>query len=211
LGTEAAPEERAAAILKAYAEVTGAVLSNPLSDSERRQVRDWLIREERAMPQNEQGYSVAPLHGRDHRMSKPLIFEDLARKVGWLQQAPCLTCIPADLRPLSISFPIRVRPFTAQSLEPRKPSSLKAKIAAYMVKRDWKLDAWSDYEVCVTIMAIIPERGRRKDVDNIAKGLLDAMEGSVYSNDRLVQHLSVRRVLHEGQDGWCKVHVMPVL
>ena len=64
---------------------------------------------------------------------------------------------------------------------------------------------------CVAIVAIIPQRERRKDVDNIAKGLLDAMEGSIYSNDRLVQHLSVRRVLHEGEDGWCMVHVMPVL
>lgn len=210
LGSDAAPEDRLTAVLKAYMEATGVVLSNPLTADERRHVRDWLIREEMAMPVNAQGHSVALLYGHRSSISRPLIFEDLARKVGWLQQVPCRTCIPADIQPFSISFSIRVRPFTAQSLKAPQLKSLKTKITAYMASRDWNLGVWSNYEVCIAIVAIMPERERRKDVDNIVKGLLDTMEGSIYTNDRLVQHLSVRRVLHEGSDGWCKVHVMPV-
>jgi hypothetical protein len=79
------------------------------------------------------------------------------------------------------------------------------------VSRAWGLDDWANFEVCVNIVAILPERERRKDVDNLVKGLLGAMEGSIYVNDRLIQHLSVRRVAHGGDSSWYMVHVSPVL
>jgi len=55
LGSDAAPEDRLAAVLKAYTEATGVTLSDPLTADERRHVRNWLIREARAMPQTRRG------------------------------------------------------------------------------------------------------------------------------------------------------------
>ena len=143
-------------------------------------------------------------------ISMPLVSPDLAQKVGWLRQAPCVTCTPADVRPLAIGFPIRARPFSAQSLGASRFADLKVKIAAYMAGRKWELDEWAGLELCVTIVATVPERERGKDVDNMAKGLLDAMQGSIYANDNLVQHLSIRRVPHGGETGWYSMRVMPV-
>lgn len=85
------------------------------------------------------------------------------------------------------------------------------KIAAYMATRSFDLADWENHEVCVNVVAIVPARERRKDVDNMAKGLLDVMEGSVYPNDRLIEHLSIRRAPHDEDVGWYKVRIMPVL
>jgi crossover junction endodeoxyribonuclease RusA len=47
----------------------------------------------------------------------------------------------------------------------------------------------------MTIRAYPPDR-RRRDVDNMAKAILDAIEhaGSVYVNDSQIDHLSIRRM-----------------
>lgn len=46
----------------------------------------------------------------------------------------------------------------------------------------------------------------------MVKGLLDAMQGPVYSNDRVVQHLSARRLVHDGDHSlaYYKTHIMHV-
>ena len=47
----------------------------------------------------------------------------------------------------------------------------------------------------MTLRAYPPDR-RRRDVDNLAKAILDAIEhaGSVYINDSQIDHLSIRRM-----------------
>ena len=47
----------------------------------------------------------------------------------------------------------------------------------------------------MTLRAYPPDR-RRRDVDNLAKAILDAIEhaGSVYENDSQIDHLSIRRM-----------------
>ncbi|MCA1603464.1 MAG: RusA family crossover junction endodeoxyribonuclease [Acidobacteria bacterium] len=81
------------------------------------------------------------------------------------------------------------------------------------MSRNHNLSNWSGYELCVSVVAVVPANEKIKDVDNMVKGLLDAMQGPVYENDRLVQHLSVRRLVHDGDPtfAYYKTHVMPVL
>jgi hypothetical protein len=86
------------------------------------------------------------------------IHEDLPRKTGWLQQAPCITCIHAtNVAPLTVGLPIRTRPFSAQSMDAPKLASLKQKITHYLASRNHDLSAWVGYELCVTVLAIVPQ------------------------------------------------------
>lgn len=213
LGPDAPPEDRVAATVRAYIEATNQQVNTPLSNEDRENIGRWLRDEEWNMPKNEQGHSVSLLRHRKG-YSLPLIANDLASKVNWLYQAPCITCMYADVVPLGISFPVRTRPFSAQSMTPAKLASLKDGLRSYLLETNKELEAWAGLEVCVTVVAIVPERQsrqeRRKDVDNMVKGLLDVMEGPIYEDDYLVQHLSVRRVVHSGREAHYLVSVRPV-
>ncbi|MGH8329554.1 MAG: RusA family crossover junction endodeoxyribonuclease [Pseudomonas fluorescens] len=177
--------ERVAATIRAYTEATGIQPAHPLTEVDRRQIRDWLIHEERNTPANEDGHSVVLLSGMRTPIGIPRTHEDLPRKAGWLQQAPCITCIHAtNVTPFAIGLPIRTRPFSAQSMGAPKLASLKQKITQYLSSRNHDLSAWAGYELCVTVVAIVPQSERRKDVDNMVKGLLDAMQGPIYTDDR---------------------------
>ncbi|MDQ3765070.1 MAG: RusA family crossover junction endodeoxyribonuclease [Actinomycetota bacterium] len=207
------PNERVAATIKAYTEATGIHPSHPLTEADRRQIRDWLICEQKNAPTNEDGHSVALLSGERTPIGIPRIHEDLPWKAGWLQQAPCITCIHAtNVTPLSISLPIRTRPFSAQSMDASKLTSLKQKIMQYLSSRNHDLSAWASYELCVAVVAVVPRSEQRKDVDNMVKGLLDAMQGSIYTDDRMVQHLCVRRLARDGDHSlaYYMTHITPV-
>ena len=215
LGPDASPKARLAAVFEAYTEATGIQLPSPMTPDTLRHVGQWLHDEDSNMPVDENGHSGSLLYTRHPRLA-PLISPNLANKVGWLQQARCPTCIPADLRPMAISFSVRVRPFSAQSLKGSKRgrlklNDLKQKIATDMAQRNLDIGAWSGYGLCVAIVAITPKQERLKDVDNTVKGLLDALHGSVYEDDQQIQHVSVQRVLNSARDGWYMLQVMPVL
>jgi hypothetical protein len=51
-----------------------------------------------------------------------------------------------------------------------KLASLKQKITQYLASRNHDLSEWDGYELCVTVVAIVPRTERRKDVDNMVKG-----------------------------------------
>jgi Holliday junction resolvase RusA-like endonuclease len=206
-------KERVVATIKAYTETTGIRPTHPLTKADRRQIRDWLIHEEMIAPTNEDGHSAALLYGERTPIGIPRIHADLPRKAGWLQGAPCITCIQAtNVAPLAISLPIRTRPFSAQSMAAPKLASLKQKITQYLASGNHDLSEWDGYELCVTVVAIVPRTERRKDVDNMVKGLLDAMQGPIYADDRMVQHLCVRRLVHDGDHSlaYYKTHIIPV-
>jgi Holliday junction resolvase RusA-like endonuclease len=206
--------QRVAATVMAYSEATGRQVDTPLSAVDQRLIRDWLLQEERAAPTNSQGHSAALLVGSYSPVGIPRIHADLASKAGWLASAPCVTCVGvSDITPLTVSFPIRTRPFTSQTRNRQGFIALKGKIREYLATRNLDLSSWKGYELCVSIVAVVPSSEKMKDVDNMVKGLLDAMQGPVYENDRLVQHLSVRRLVHDGDPSFAyyKIHLIPVL
>lgn len=59
-----------------------------------------------------------------------------------------------------------------------------------------------DGAVCLTVEARVENR-RFADVDNLAKAVLDALEGIAYGNDRQVCELRARRVLDREAPGLC--------
>lgn len=53
---------------------------------------------------------------------------------------------------------------------------------------------------CKVSIVYCVSKNRRKDVDNILKGLLDALEGCLFANDSQVMELSVQCKTNAGED-----------
>lgn len=73
------------------------------------------------------------------------------------------------------------------------------------------LRPWGDQPVCLSVSVVVPKSERIKDVDNLVKGLLDALTGYLYPDDRLVSCLTVRRFEYIGERGYYLLHARPVL
>lgn len=212
LGPDADPQQRVDATYRAYSEMTGDVVPSPLTPCFQRKVRDWLHAQDDAMPvYNELGHSIALLHQKVQR-TKPLIQPDVASKANWLQQAPCLSCLYDEASPVSpVFFPLRVRPFSPQSMRSSNLKRLKQLISESMEGRLTTSGDWTGVSVCFNVVAVVGAGQRLKDVDNMVKGLLDALQGHLYLNDDQIAHLSVHRLRHGGDDGFYLMSARPVL
>ena len=207
LGHHTLPSERLDAAYRAYELNTGSQLSNPLTADDRLAVRTWLIKE----AVSTSGYTAS---WRNEHYIKPLIHADAGSKAGWLQQAPCLTCLPNEATTaLPVSFSVRVTPFSAQALRSRGGAlrNVKQKIRESMKDRLQDIGDWSDTECCVTIVAVMGCDDKKKDADNLVKGLLDALQGVTFSNDSSISHLSVHRFQHAGEEGHYRLSVRPTI
>ena len=71
---------------------------------------------------------------------------------------------------------------------------------------------WGDHPLCVTVASVVSAHKRgAKDVDNLVKGLLDALQGFLYPNDRQIQCLTSRRLEYAGPSGYYLVGARPVV
>lgn len=209
-GDVASPEERVQLVLKAYGESTGIILSNPPTREQLSAVRQWMFKQDEDMPTNAQGQS-ASLYYKRQQVSLPRVHVSAAAKSAWLQQAPCITCLPIEnITPLKISFGVRTRPFSAQSLTSGDLKKLKAKISESLEGRFNDLQSWKGLPLCVRVVAVVAKSDPPKDVDNMVKGLLDSLQEYAYDNDRVIAHLSTERFRHSGNDGWYALSISPV-
>jgi hypothetical protein len=212
IGPDASPSARVAATFRAYTAMTGESQPTPVTDEFRRRVREWISAQQSSMPViNKHGHTVALTHQRGGRLM-PLIHGETAEKVTWLQQAGCLSCLPdPGSRASAVYFGLRTRPFSAQSMTATDLKTLKERISLSMNGRLAFSGDWSEAAVCFNVVAVVGADARQKDVDNMAKGLLDSLQGHLYLNDSQIAHLSVSRLRHAGDDGFYLMAARPVL
>jgi hypothetical protein len=63
-------------------------------------------------------------------------------------------------------------------------------------------NVYEDGPVCLQVVSVVSAARRTIDVDNIVKGLLDAMQGVLYADDSQVQCLTSRRMTYDGPTGY---------
>lgn len=66
---------------------------------------------------------------------------------------------------------------------------------------------WPDGTVYMEISFVPPDR-RRRDVTNLLKGLMDALEGVVYADDFQVDELHIQRLDADKHDARAEVRVL---
>lgn len=184
------------AVLRAFNAEAGESLTREGLDCDARErVWKWLRKDDQFM---------MLIHRRGGELRHLPLYADMADKVRWLQQQPCRACGP---REGGGSFPIEVAPWTHQSSR-QITSALKLAIAANVRGGVVRYDR--DTYLCIRLVFVLPGRARMKDCDNMAKGLLDGLQGYLYEDDRQIDHLDVIRLRDATEsDGYVLVNHSP--
>lgn len=126
----------------------------------------------------------------------------LSEKAGWLSQHHCRICNPPF--PISI-VPVRIEPQSWQAISSIDKQAFK-RAMAHRLNRD----GWTTAEsgpVCVSFLFVCGARRRTRDLDNMAKLMMDSLIGVAFDDDSEVDHLDVMRLRHEGLEEYVSLRV----
>ena len=202
LSGDATPEDRLAVAWKWYESHTDTTLGRPPSNPERHAVR-------MAMQRGNVGTVLLP-----KRVIAPRLAPFLASKAHVVAQATCATCDnfeDANGESLGIDLIVDVNPWSAQSNK-KANKIIKAAVREELAKKSY-LQPWTASRICLRITSLVPPYGWRskvKDADNLVKGILDALHGAIFENDRQIQCLTSRRIEYAGLEGYYMIRARSV-
>jgi Holliday junction resolvase RusA-like endonuclease len=169
------------------------------SQGDRQAIAMWL---RRAMVENDR---VPSLYASVPRLSAAL-FDGLESKVSFIRQVPCSVCGARALLP-AVDFSLRISPVSRQALRSGQNAALGRAVAAALEDRNGMCFRTS---VCLRIVYLLGvSRRERIDVDNLAKGTLDALEGVLYKDDSQIAHLDLVKLRSTGDEENVGVHIRP--
>lgn len=201
LDNEAGPDERLEVVWATYKAYTGSTVDRPPTNEQRRAVRDWVLTLDPTR--------IAWLTRRVQLI--PAISLTQIEKVNFVSQNACSTCEPIvsedGSMPLNIHFPINVDPWSAQANKKRS-KALKEAVCSQLSRWNY-LTPWPN-SICLSIVSVVPRTQPRKDVDNVAKGIIDTLQGHIFTNDRNVQCLISRIFRYRGPTGYYSIHAKAV-
>ena len=119
----------------------------------------------------------------------------LSDKVSWLSQQRCHVCHP-DF-PISV-IALRISPESWQALDSIDKAAFKAAVS-HRFLNSHHIKA-QEGRICLTFLFICSVRRRVKDLDNMAKLVMDSIKGIVMGDDRDVDHLNIMRLTHEDEE-----------
>jgi Holliday junction resolvase RusA-like endonuclease len=193
ISMDAAPDQRVEEFASIYSMATGSPVGSPLTSAQRRLAHTWY---------HENFRQVWPYLSRETAAHMSAVYSDMKSKAGALAQLACPTCGPVDL-----SFPIGIEPWSAQSS--RNKVAIRKFVNAGLKGMPNRRDPLEG-PVCLTVVSVVPRSrpgARKKDADNLVKGLLDALSGYLYTDDSAIQCLTTRRLEYSGAKGYYMVGV----
>jgi Holliday junction resolvase RusA-like endonuclease len=57
--------------------------------------------------------------------------------------------------------------------------------------------------ICLTIVFVVKEKGAQKDLDNMAKAIVDATKTILFGDDRKIDHLNILRIKSPDEEYVC--------
>lgn len=131
------------------------------------------------------------IYYKEPRLAKKLHL-DLSDKMNWLSQLHCHICNP-DF-PICM-FPIRIEPESYQALDKINREAFKLAIKGEIEKS--KLEKFSEEKICISILFVCGSIRKTKDLDNMAKLLIDSIKDLIVGDDKHVDHLNIVRLAHD--------------
>jgi len=178
-------------ILAAYQLATGITLSEPPSTAEIESVCIWM---------NKNYEFFLPILLKRHPILKKAYSASLSEKIMSLAQHHCPLCTIHEGGLPTHVMSIRIPPISKQSA-----ARVKGRRAAFerAIKHRFanKNDPFPDHiSICLLIVFVVKATGAQKDLDNMAKALLDAIKNVLFGDDRRVDHLNIIRVKSPGEE-----------
>lgn len=126
----------------------------------------------------------------------------LSDKENWLAQQHCRICNPTF--PISI-IPVRIRPESWQAIHTINKNAFKAAIQSRLESGHSR--SIQKGRICLTLLFVCSTKRKRRDLDNMAKLFMDAIEGIVMEDDTNVDHLNLMRLTHEGNEEYVSFQI----
>jgi Holliday junction resolvase RusA-like endonuclease len=175
-----------AQLLELYESQTGTKLSSPTpSRQEEEAVVTWL---------NQNAESFLGAFTRKRQTIVPAYSPSLSAKINALAQFHCPICATKDgLFPIK-TIPIRISPVSKQAIR-QKPKMLAAFERAVRDRfKDAAASFSHDKSICLLIVFVVRAKGAQKDLDNMAKAIIDAVKKVLFGDDRQIDHLNIIRI-----------------
>lgn len=173
-------------IFQEYARHTGQSLTLPEpTESELEQVAAW-------MNGNAETFSHLLLRRRSRLV--PVFSASLSQKISCIAQFHCPLCSRSSTGEPSTTIPIRIPPISKQSAAQTrgKVKAFEGAIAHRFQGREPPLS--SSARVCLLIVFVVSHSRRKRDLDNMAKAVVDALKNVLFGDDRSVDHLNLLRI-----------------
>ncbi len=125
---------------------------------------------------------------------------DLASKASILSQFHCPLCYGEA--PI-VTINIRIPPISLQSSDSQTNEAFKRAIK-YRLSHTHN---YGNQRLCVHVVFVLRNKRHRMDVDNMAKGFLDTLQGVLYDNDNQIDHLNLHKLMWEGDEEHIRVNI----
>lgn len=172
-------------ILAAYQLVTGVALSQPPSLIELESVCRWV---------NANDDTFLPLFVKPHRILRRAYSASLSEKITSLAQHHCTLCTIHEVDLPTHVISIRIRPISKQAAAGKRgrraafERAIRHRFAGQLAPFP------ADVSICLLIVFVVRAPGAQKDLDNMAKAILDAIKNVLFGDDRKVDHLNIIRI-----------------
>lgn len=138
----------------------------------------------------------------------PFISSTLSHKISSLSQFHCPIC---SRRNNSVA---RVITFRITAISKQSVASEPAKRKAFEKAIKFELNSLQSShtfqrgdKLCVHIVFVLGKQNRDKDLDNMAKALLDALKGMLFGDDMDIDHLSLMKIKTTEDDDYVTVNI----
>jgi Holliday junction resolvase RusA-like endonuclease len=182
-------------LLELYTNHTGYVLTTPTpSQVEMEAVVTWI----------NQNYLTFGSSFRRNRPTSVSIFSpSLSEKISSIAQFHCPICETKDgLFPIQ-TIPIRINPVSKQAISQRKGQRAAFESAIRHRFKNGYTPFPADRSICLLIVFVVRAKGAQKDLDNMAKAIIDAVKNVLFGDDRQIDHLNIIRIKSPDEEYVC--------
>lgn len=134
----------------------------------------------------------------------PLLSITLSDKIGLLAQYHCPLCTSNTSFPI-LNIPIRIAAISKQAAPTKVRVAFEKAIRHRLAYLQGKFQRGE--KLCVFIVFVLGKDNRDKDLDNMSKALLDALNTILLGDDMDIDHLSLLKTKHTGNENFIKVNI----
>jgi Holliday junction resolvase RusA-like endonuclease len=136
----------------------------------------------------------------------PFFSQSLSSKVNLLSQYHCPICKAENQFPIEI-IPIRISAISKQAMakKPKYRIAFEKAISSKFKKRT--IDFKKGEKLCILVVFILGKQNRNKDLDNMSKAIMDALEGKLFENDMDIEHLNLLKIRHDGDEDYVTINI----
>ncbi|MGQ3101437.1 MAG: hypothetical protein ACT6Q5_08930 [Sphingopyxis solisilvae] len=168
-------------------------------DAEQAIVSEWLIFQ-----------MTSAIFVTKQRHLRHLLFRSYSDKLISTAQRPCLLC--GGLAPSSEHFPVhtipvRLGPSSRQTLGRVEWAAFQAAIEHWFAKKQITVVPGRKY--CIALTFVLGRKRRNRDLDNMAKALMDAFSRAIGFDDADVHHLDLIKFIGTYDEEYVTIRMQP--